>query len=310
MVSSANKTAIAAALIVFGFAAAFALTAYVERVRPPLPTGYEDEDLAVQGKQLKGFVFGAEGLVADWYWMNSLQYFGKKITAVGLENLNLDDMTALNPRLLYPYLNNATDLDPHFTAPYSYGATILPAIDSDLAIALTEKGIANNPTQWRLHQYLGYIYWRRGNYDRASEIYDEGSRVPAAPAFFKQMAARMRVEGGKRDVARDMYKQLLAEAQDDVSKRNIELRLMQIDSLDERDLINPALKLFAQRNGRCATKWQEILPLLSGARLPDGTALRMDKENQLVDPSGIPYKLDPVSCQAVIDRPRSKIPVV
>jgi hypothetical protein len=46
--------------------------------------------------------------------MNSLQYIGKKISTVGLDNLNLEDMTSMNPRLLYPYLNAATDLDPKF----------------------------------------------------------------------------------------------------------------------------------------------------------------------------------------------------
>ncbi len=258
---------------------------------------------------MKGFVFGAEGLVADWYWMNSLQYFGTKVATRGLENLNLDDMTALNPRLLYPYLNNATDLDPKFIAPYLYGATILPAIDPGQAIALTEKGVANNPDQWRLHQYLGYIYWRLGNYDKAAEVYDRGSRIKGAPLFFKMMAARMKIEGGGRDVAREMYRQLLAETQDNISRRSVELRLLQIDSLDERDLINPALKKFAERNSRCATKWQEILPFLSDARLPNGERLRIDQSNQLVDPSGIPYRLDATKCEAAIDRPTSKIPV-
>ncbi len=310
MLSGSTKTALAGALIVFGFAAAFALTRFIENERPPLPAGYEDQDLALQGSRLKGFVFGGEGLVADWYWMNSLQYFGRKIGAVGLENLNLDDMTSMNPRLLYPYLSNATDLDPKFIAPYLYGATILPAIDPAQAIALTEKGIVHNPDQWRLHQYLGYIHWRLKDYDKASEVYEEGSRVSGAPVFFKMMAARMKVEGGGRDIAREMYKQLLAESQDDVSRRNVELRLMQIDSLDERDLINPALKTFAERNGRCATKWQEILPLLSNARLPNGGRLRVDESNQLVDPSGIPYRLDATKCEAAIDRPKSKIPVV
>ncbi len=309
MVSGANKTAIAVALIVLGFAAAFALTRFVESERPALPAGYEDQDLALHGSRLKGFVFGAEGLVADWYWMNSLQYFGGKITGVGLENLNLDDMTSLNPRLLYPYLNNATDLDPKFIAPYLYGATILPAIDPAQAIALTEKGIANNPGQWRLHQYLGFIYWKMNNFDKAAEVYEQGSRVSGAPPFFKMMAARMRIEGGSRDLAREMYRQILAEAQDDVSRRNVGLRLMQIDSLDERDLINPALKTFAEKNGRCATKWQEILPLLSDTKLPNGERLRIDQANQIVDPSGIPYRLDTSKCEATIDRPRSKIPM-
>src|SRR5687768_8528115 len=194
MISKLNKTVIGAALIILGFVSVFFLTRIVETARPPLPTGYEDEDLALNGSRLKGWSFGAEGLLADWYWMNSLQYMGKKISSVGLENLNLDDMRSLNPRLLYPYLNNATDLDPRFMAPYSYGATILPAIDPKDAIALTEKGIADNPDHWRLHQYLGYIHWKLGDYDRAAEVYRQGSLIHGAPAFMKMMAARMKTE--------------------------------------------------------------------------------------------------------------------
>src|SRR5512134_3171346 len=121
MITHARKTIFATAVIIAGFVAVVGLTRFVEASRPPLPSGYEDADLRMQGSRLKGLVFGAEGLLADWYWMNSLQYMGKKISAVGLSNLNLDDMRPLNPRLLYPYLNNATDLDPKFMAPYSYG---------------------------------------------------------------------------------------------------------------------------------------------------------------------------------------------
>lgn len=275
-----------------------------------MPAGYEDEDLSVQGSRLKGFVFGAEGLLADWYWMNSLQYMGKKISTVGLSNLDLEDMTALNPRLLYPYLNNATDLDPKFTAPYSYGATILPAIDNQQAIALTEKGIANNPHHWRLHQYLGYIYWRLGDYEKASEVYHSGSQIPGAPIFLRMMAARMKTEGGSRDIAREMYGQLLAEAEDETSRRNAEVRLMQIDSLDERDVLNPALKEFQTRTGRCPARWAEVMSLLATKKLPNGKSLRVDNSNNVVDPSGAPYLIDSGKCEAQLDLARSQVPAV
>lgn len=305
-----GKTAIAAGLIIIGLLAAVALTRFVESVRPAMPAGYEDQDLELQGARLKGFAFGAEGLMADWYWMNSLQYLGKKISSVGLSNLNLDDLTPLNPRLLYPYLNNATDLDPKFLAPYLYGATILPAIDSEQAIALTEKGIANNPEAWRLHQYLGYIYWRLGDYEKASEVYAEGSRIPNSPVFLKMMAARMKTEGGSRNLARDMYRQIADESQDDVSRQSAELRLLQIDSLDERDIINPALKAFRDQHGRCISRWPEILPSIAGKKLPDGRGLRIDESNNIVDPSGVPYYLDSRKCEATIDASQSKVPAV
>jgi len=306
MVSRSAKTVLSSFVIAGGFVLVFFLTGFVERERPPLPGGYEDEDIALQGSRFKGFVFGAEGLLADWYWMNSLQYIGKKISSVGLDNLNLDDMRSLNPRLLYPYLNNATDLDPKFIAPYSYGATILPAIDAQQAIELTEKGIANNPDQWRLYQYLGYIYWRIGNYQKASEVYAAGSQISGAPVFMRMMSARMKTEGGSRDIAREMYKQIVAEAEDERSRENASLRLLQIDSLDELDVINPALAEFREANSRCPASWSELLPTLQ-RKLAGTKQLRIDRSNNIVDPSGVPYSITRENCTAELGA-QTKIP--
>ena len=306
MNSSVGKTSILATIIVAGLVSAFFLTRYLEANRPTLPSGYEDSDLAFEGSRMKGFAFGAEGLLADWYWMKSLQYLGGKISGVGLNNLNLDDLTPLNPRLLYPYLNNATDLDPHFMAPYSYGATVLPAIDPKQAIALTEKGIENNPEQWRLRQYLGYIYWKTGDYEKASEVYQQGSEVAGAPSFFKMMAARMKTEGGSRQIARDMYKQILEDSQDDVSRQSAELRLMQIDSLEERELLNSALAEYRGSNSKCPTSWTEIFPIVQ-RKAKSGPSLRIDKSNNFVDPGGEPYVIDSRTCTAELG-PKTKVP--
>ncbi len=96
--------------------------------------------------------------------MRSLQYIGEKVVKSSNETLNIENLTALNPRLLYPLLNNATTLDPQFMEVYAYGAVVLPAIDKEQAIKFTEKGITDNPSEWRLYQQLGYIYWRLGNF--------------------------------------------------------------------------------------------------------------------------------------------------
>lgn len=306
MVSKFRTTALTLLTIFGGLVAVFFLTGFVERQRPPLPSGYEDEDLALRGSQFKGFVFGAEGLVADWYWMNSLQYMGTKIMSVGLNNLDLEDLRPLNPRLLYPYLDNATDLDPQFIPPYSYGATILPAIDPVEAIALTEKGIANNPNEWRLYQYLGYTYWRLGNYDKSSEVYGKGSQIAGSPEFMKMMSARMKTEGGSRDIAREMYTQLLAETEDESSRQNAELRLLQIDSLDEQDQINAALLDFRDSNNRCPANWSELLPTLQ-KKPTNARPLRIDRANNIVDPGGAPYFLDHRNCTVDLGA-ESKIP--
>src|SRR5580765_5723793 len=86
-----------AVIIVACFGAVFALSDLMTRSRPQLPESYGDADLSVNGSRLKGFAFGAEGLIADWYWMRSLQYIGDKMLASKSE-LNIDDLRDLNPR--------------------------------------------------------------------------------------------------------------------------------------------------------------------------------------------------------------------
>ncbi|MDQ3040956.1 MAG: hypothetical protein M3R11_01080 [Acidobacteriota bacterium] len=303
-----KQTILLLAVIICGFAVVFGLSNFLEKNRPALPADIEDADLALQGAKLKGYALGFEGLLADWYWMKSLQYIGDKILKNG-QGVNIENMTALNPRLLYPYLNNATDLDPKFMSVYEYGATVLPGVNKENAIKLTEKGIENNPNNWRLYQYLGYIYWRAENYEKAAEVYRRGSQIADAPGFMKSMAAKMNSEGGSRATAREIYEQVFAEAQDEQVKENAALRLLELDSMDERDVIKQVLQDFQAKNNRCPTAWREILPLLQTRKLPAGKTFRANNSNDLVDPSGAPYILDAVNCAIKLNASKTKIPL-
>lgn len=308
MNSNSAKNLTATAIIIFGFVAIYGLSNYLVQKRPVLPDRYIDEDLSLQGEKLKGWSLGFEGLIADWYWIRSLQYIGDKLSKSNTK-INLDDLKPLNPRLLYPLLDNATTLDPQFMSAYSYGAIVLPAIDPQHAIDIAEKGIRNNPDQWRLYQHLGYIYWRLKNYEKAAETYQRGSAIKTAPPFMKAMAAKMKSDGGSRETARQIYQQMLDEAQDSKARENAGLRLAELDSLNERDAIGKILKEFNQKTGRCAENWQEILPLLKNVKLPDGQVFRVDKNNDLVDPSDVPYLLDKQTCDVKLDVGKTKIPL-
>ncbi len=57
----------------------FLFEQFSRKTSPVLPENYADEDLTLQGAKLKGFSLGFEGLIADWYWMKSLQYLGDKV---------------------------------------------------------------------------------------------------------------------------------------------------------------------------------------------------------------------------------------
>lgn len=296
-------------ILIAGFAAVFALTGFIETKRPPLPEGYADADLNMNGSTLRGFAFGTEGLIADWYFMRSLQYVGDKLLSKSNATIDLNDLRGLNPRLLYPMLENATDLDPHFIAAYSYGAVVLPAIDPQKAIALATKGIANNPDHWRLYQHLGYIYWRLGQFEKASEIYEKGSNIAGASPFMRMMAATMKTEGGSRQTARAIYTEMLATSEDEQVKITAERSLKELDSMDERDAIDKILGELKQQNGRCVNSVTEILPMLRGVKLPEGREFKLDNSNRLVDPSGAPYLLNKENCRVKLDPERTGLPV-
>ncbi len=298
-------------LVIFvclGFAAVYGLSNFIERNSVRVPEDYSDSDLSLEGKRLKGFSLGSEGLLADWYWMRSLQYVGDKLAKTDVEYINLEDLTSLKPRLLYPLLDNATDLDPKFLSAYSYGAMVLPSIDPKQAIALTEKAIANNPESWRMYQYLGYIHWRLKDYNEAAAAYDRGSQVEGAPRFMRMMSASMRTQGGSRDTARAMYQQMLDEAQDQQMISNAQFRLDEIDSLNERDAIVSVLEKFRHVNGRCPNSLKEIQPQLKSVVLPNEKQFKVNAAGDLVDPTGVPYILDHQACKAAIDTVNSKLP--
>ncbi|MDM7921256.1 MAG: hypothetical protein QUS14_03065 [Pyrinomonadaceae bacterium] len=307
MNTRSRQSLIAFVLIACGFVAAYFLSGYVAANRTTLPEEFADSDLAVQGGKLKGWALGAEGLLADWYWMWSLQYMGTKIVNAKQEELNLDDLSSLDPRLLYPLLDNTTDLDPQFMPAYSYGASVLPAIDKEKAIALTEKGIERNPDAWRLYQYLGFIYWRLENYEKAAEVYEDGSKIAGAPLFMRQMTAAMRSRGGSRETARQMYRQMLDEAEDQQSRSNAERRLMELDALDDLDAINQVLNSARETSGSCPESLAAIFRDLSKVKLPNGRQFRIDARNNIVDPLGYPYTFERHNCSARLNL-ESKIP--
>lgn len=295
-------------IILAGLTGAELLGGYISRTRPELPSEYEDSDLSMNGSRLKGFALGSEGLIADWYWMRSLQYIGDKIVRANTETINIDDLRNLNPRLLYPMLDNATDLDPHFIAVYSYGAIVLPAIDPQKAIAITQKGIDNNPNEWRLYQYLGYIYWKLKMYGKAAEVYERGSEVPGAAPFMRLMAASMKNEGGSRGTARDIYAEML-KTDDPQIKPTAERRIAELDSFDEQEAIDKAMFDFRDRSGRCPNSFAEILPVLMHVKLPAGNEFQVDNANRLVDPTNVPYLLDKETCRSKVDVERSGLPL-
>lgn len=294
-----RKTSVLAIIVVIGMLATVALARMVDARRPVPDLTVADESLYLNAKTAKRLSLGFNGLAADWYWMRSLQYVGRKILAVD-ENVAIDDLGELNLKLLAPLLENATTLDPEFLDPYEYAAVVLPAIDVQEAIRLTRKGIDANPDAWRLYQHLGYIYWQQGDYAAAAEVYGRGVQLPGAPAWMGAMKARMAAEGGSRATARDIYRHMFEQSADESVKDMARRRLMQLDSWDERDALRKVLSVYKVRTGRCPSNWRDVEQMLRALRAP------LDASGAPLDPSGAPYVLQTATCNVELG-PNSEI---
>jgi tetratricopeptide (TPR) repeat protein len=296
-----RQTILLSVVILLGLGSAAALNRWQEARRPPADPALEEENLYVTGGAARRMSLSFNGLIADWYWMRSLQYVGRRVIAQGdkFSAVNLGD---LDLRQLYPLLDTATTLDPQFIPVYEYGAVVLPAVNDEQAIKLLLKGVENNPTEWRLYHHLGYIYWQRGDYRTAAEKYEAGARAAGAPAWMRAMSARMLAEGGSRSTAREIYQRMYDESTDETIKRMAELRLAQITSFDERDTIRKVLKEYQTRQGRCASDWREVANALRAA------GLKVDRNTGApLDPADMPYLLFKDQCDVDLD-PKSVVP--
>jgi tetratricopeptide (TPR) repeat protein len=295
------QTALLFAIVVGGLVCVVLLARWIDARRVHVPAMAEQEKLYLSGNTVRRMSLSFNGLAADWYWMRSLQYVGRKIMSIP-DNVVIDDVSKLDFRMLAPLLDAATTLDPQFIEPYQYAAVVLPSIDLQEAIRITNKGITANPNSWRLYQHLGYIYWQQHDYKTAGEIYDKGSRIPGAPSWFKAMSARMAAEGGSRDMAREIYGRMYEEAPDATVKEMARRRLLQIEFFDQRDVLRQVLSTLQKRNGHCPESWRELEPAFRSL------GWRIDETGAPLDPSGAPYLLNTRKCDIALSN-KSEVPV-
>ncbi|HXL79962.1 MAG TPA: hypothetical protein VN951_03720 [Pyrinomonadaceae bacterium] len=287
-------------IILIGLASAVGLSQWIDSHRPPTNAIVEEEQLYLQGATVRRMSLGFNGLAADWYWMRSLQYVGGKLLNTH-ENIRLDNMSPLNLKLLAPLLDAATTLDPDFMEPYEYAAVVLPGVNVENAVRIINKGIAANPSAWRLYQHLGYIYWQQKDFRAAAEAYSRGATIPGSPPWMEAMKAKMLAEGSSPATAREIYLHMYQEAGDEQVKEMARRHLMRLDSLDERDGLRKILAAYQLRSGRCPSSWREVEPVFRALRL------RVDASGAPLDRSGTPYVLDNTKCEVELD-PKSAVP--
>lgn len=280
--------AIAAALVAL-LGSVVALQAVRESLHDRPEAGATDSLLYVRSPALvTRSVLSFKSVAADVYWIRALQHYGRNRLAQTAE-----------PRydLLYPFLDLATSLDARFTAAYRFGAIFLTEPPPggpgrpDLAIALLEKGLRADPRRWEYAQDVGFVHYRDGEYAQASHWFRKAADIDGAPRWMLPLAAVTEAQGGQRTTSRQLWATLLQGiAPDDEWLRvQAELRLQQLDALDDIDALEQLAQRFQQQTGRRPSTWGE---LIQGGLLRDVPH----------DPRGFPYVLNPDRSLVTLDR--------
>jgi len=256
---------------------ALSLQAYRE-ARYPLPQVSSDILYFRGGAAVSRAALGFDAILADLYWIRAIQHFG------GTRRAQAGDRSY---RLLYPLLDLATTLDPHFSIAYRFGAIFLsepyPAGPgrTDLAISLLERGLAADPQRWQYAQDAGFVhYWWRQDYKAAAAWFDRASRIEGAPWWLRSMAASTLAEGGDRQSSRQLWQQIYETTDDGWVRNNAQLKLAQLRALDDIDALALVVRRYAEARGRPPVNWSELVSMRLIAGVP-------------LDPSGTQYELKP-----------------
>jgi len=260
------------------------LAVWLQHVREtsfPLTTP-DDESLYLKsGATARRLSVAYRTLASDLYWIRAIQYYGGTKRLFGPESPAPAESNVPESRrryvLLYPLLDLTTTLDPRFHIAYRFGAIFLAEPypggpgRPDLAVALLEKGLREQPDKWEYMQDIGFVhYWWRHDYQAAALWFERAGRVPGAPWWLTSLAANTVAQGGDRQSSRIMWESIRQSAEVDWLRREAEKRLAQLRALDDIDALQKQVEEFAARTGRVPTRWN-VAPR---------------------DPSGTPYEID------------------
>ncbi|MFQ6013643.1 MAG: tetratricopeptide repeat protein, partial [Thermoplasmata archaeon] len=155
------------------------------------------EELAYlpSAKYLKPALLGFEHLAADIFWLQTIQYFGGHYQA-----------DRRFPKL-YPLVDLVTSLDPQFVEAFRIGGLLLTLTRRyPEAIAIYQKGIANNPDRWEIPYDLGRLYYLDvKDYPKALQYWELANRLPNRAHYLPRMVARLHARTGHRETAIELW---------------------------------------------------------------------------------------------------------
>jgi len=272
-----KRKLISAAVIIVLLAVAAGVEYRLGRIPREDPLGRELLYLP-SPEMLKILSVGNPNLVADVLYMWSIQYY-----------------SFFRPSERFLYLeavyNLITDLDPLFFDAYRIGALIMQiqtgGDQEELKGAvrrLFDKGLRNLPESWELAEAAAWDMFMRFNDRKAALDYAEiGAEIPGvAPRVRRMVGVWKDAEHvWTVDDSIAFWRKAFDEATDPRDRDVAQSKLYDAVVAKDRTQLEPLLRAYAQRFGRCAADWQELINAGWLSRVPldlFGNAYGIDRE--------------------------------
>lgn len=226
---------------------------------------------------VKSIALGYDALLADFYWMRTIQYYGRREEA---------EKRLVRYKNLPALLDITTTLDPNLMDAYHAGAIFLAepepvgAGQPLEALKLLDKGIRAHPQDWRLPYDKGFIHYTfLQDYAAAGETWLEASKLSSAPYWLTSLATMAISKGGSIEIALALWQRQYQESTRRDVRENARNHLLSFQVARDIWTLELLLERFKAVSGAFPRSLQELLR---------GKARRYST----VDPSGIPYDYD------------------
>lgn len=265
------------------------LSTVVHLTHSPLHSGREpgsQNELLVlpEGSSATRFGLGQQTTLADFYWLQLVQYVGTPtVIKKGF------------PQLL-ELVDLITDLDPEHGYAYEVGGILLSTAGRiEESNRILEKGMEHVPHRWQLPFYAGYNQWFEAEeLSRGAELVLRAARIPGSPAYLTGLATQLFSSADQLEAAILLLQAALEQNPSEAIKE--EMLARHADLLIERDLryLEEAIARYEARFGHPPSSLLLLVgPIINGLpTAPDGSAYVYDEESASVSSPLLPRRLE------------------
>ncbi len=208
---------------------------------------------------IKNIAFGYNNLLADIFWLRSIQYIGQHA------------ISGNTYPYLYHILDIVTSLDPKFINAYNFGSAFLAtwANDSKDAILLGDKGVKNNPKDWRPAFGLGFIYYMGKDYNNAYKYFSIANTLPDMPSQYKTFAPYALGKFASPDQGIEMWEAIAKMSDNEFIRSAAKNNIAVLTQKKNVDMLNQAVQEYKKRFRRFPSSLSELVEKGILAQLPD-----------------------------------------